>query len=509
MDTVDVHVTGTTINLTGSSTLAINDENTFFIQVMNSEGEGIPNVVVDISLSDTAIGAVADINIVNTVTTDITGQATFSVLGTSGGGNSIIIKAVGVVESHDVTVQADSFLFSTFNNGQQSVNPEINILPDVLLSNTATIELTWLQSNVPIADGTVVSFTSTRGTLTANSATILNGKASTSISSTNAGKALITVTGSEGGTTLNNQLEFEFVAETIHTLVAQASPSSIAPNGDTSTISVVAKDINGNLVKGKTIEFTLTDTNGGNILPATAVTDSIGSASTVYTSNTSSAQNGVSIKATVQEFPTLFNIVELTVAERELFISLGTGNELIEPDITTYNKQYSAFVTDVDSTPREGVVLTVSAIPSDYYKGTWVKILDENGDFLSWAPSYSTIPPCPNEDVNKDGILDVGEDINSNGRLTPGNIVSALGEVTTDEFGQAIIDIRYAQSFGTWVDVNLIVSTKVNGTENSSQTRFTLPVLASDVLVENTTPPTSGIGLSGPFGLIGDCSNEN
>ena len=262
-------------------------------------------------------------------------------------------------------------------------------------------------------------------------------------------------------------------------------------------------------MKGKTIEFTLTDTNGGNILPATAVTDSIGSASTVYTSNTSSAQNGVSIKATVQEFPTLFNIVELTVAERELFISLGTGNELIEPDITTYNKQYSAFVTDVDSTPREGVVLTVSAIPSDYYKGTWVKILDENGDFLSWAPSYSTIPPCPNEDVNKDGILDVGEDINSNGRLTPGNIVSALGEVTTDEFGQAIIDIRYAQSFGTWVDVNLIVSTKVNGTENSSQTRFTLPVLASDVLVENTTPPTSGIGLSGPFGLIGDCSNEN
>jgi hypothetical protein len=509
MDSVDVHVAGSTINLIGSSSLAINDENRFFIQTLNSEGVGIANSTVELSLSDTANGSIADITIVNSVTTDITGQASFSVLGTTGGSNTIIIKALGVTKLHDITVQADSFLFSSFNNGTQSVDPKISNLPDVLLSNSALIELTWMQSNTSISDGTVVSFTSTRGIVSPSTARTINGKAYTSISSTNAGKALVTVTGTYDGITLNNQLEFEFVAETINTITAQTSPSSVAPNGDTSTISVVAKDLNGNLVKGKTIEFTLTDTNGGTILPATAVTDSNGSASTVYTSNTVSAQDGVSIKATVQEFPNIFDIVTLTVAERELFIALGTGNQLIETDSTTYNKQYTVFVTDVDSTPRKGVVLTVSAVPHDYYKGEWIKLLDEKGDFASWGANYSTIPPCLNEDLNIDGILDFGEDTNANGMLTPGNVVSALGEVTTDEFGQAIIDIRYAQSFATWVNIDLVVSAKVSGTESSSQTRFTLPVLAADVLDENITPPTSGIALIGPFGLVGDCTVAN
>lgn len=504
-DSVNVLVTGTTINLTGSSSLAINDENSFFIQVLNSEGVGIPNVVVDLSLSGTG----ADITIADSVTTDFTGQASFSVMGTSGGSNTIIAKAVGFSASHIVSVQADSFLFSRFDNGQQSVNPEMTTLPDVLLSKNAMIELTWMQSNTPIADGTVVNFTSTRGVISPSSVTIVDGKASINISSTNAGKALVTATGISGNVTLNNQLEFEFVAETVNSVVVQASPKSVAPNGDTSTISVIVKDINGNLVKGKTIDFTLTDTSGGTILPATAITDSNGSASTVYTSNSVSAKDGVAIKATVQELPSLASTVKLTVAERELFIALGTGNELIEANSTTYNKQYSVFVTDVNSTPREGVTLTVSAVPNNYYKGQWIKLLDDTSAFTSWGANYTTNLPCPNEDLNIDGILDLGEDTNQNGMLTPGNVVTVLGEVTTDELGQAVIDIRYAQSFATWVNVNLVVSAKVSGTESSAQTRFTLPVLASDVLNENVPPPTSGIGLIGPFGQAGSCTNAN
>jgi hypothetical protein len=508
-DNVDVQVTGTTINLTGSSSLAINDENSFFIQVLDSEGVGIPNITVGLSLSGPNDGAVAEITLADSVTTDITGQANFSVMGITGGSNTIVATALGVTTSHNVVVQADSFLFSDFSNGQQSVDPEVNALPDVLLSDSAEIELTWTQSNAPIADGTLVSFTSTRGTVNPSTAMTADGKVSTNITSTNAGKALVTVTGTAGGITLSNQLEFEFVAETVATISAQASPRSIAPNGDTSTISVVVKDLNGNLVKGKTIDFSLSGTSSGNILPASAVTDSNGSASTVYTSSAVSAQDGISITATVKSEPSISDVVTLTVADRELFIALGTGNDLIEPDSTSYNKQYSVFVTDVDSTPQEGVTLKVSAVPNNYYKGQWVKLLDENGDFASWGPSYSTVPPCPNEDLNIDGILDVGEDTNGNGLLTPGNVVSATGEVTTNEFGQAIIDIRYAQSFATWVDVNLVVSAKVSGTESSTQTRFTLSVLASDVLDEDISPPNSGIGLIGPFGLLGDCTVEN
>ena len=508
IDTVDVQVIGTTITLSGSSSLAINDENKFFISVLNSDGIGIPSSEIALSLANNSEGDIADITIVDSVTTDITGQASFKVVGTTGGSNTILANGLGVTSEHDVSVQADSFLFNSFSNGTTTINPESGALPDVLLSNVATIELTWNKSGVAVADGTEVSFTSTRGELTPNTAIINNGKVTTELRSNNAGKALVTATGTLGGVTLNNQLEFEFVAENVATIQAQASPSSIAPNGDTSTVSVVVKDSNGNLVKGKTIDFSIQGTSGGSILPASAVTDSNGAASTVYTSNTVSAQDGVVITAVVKSVPAINATVSLTVADRELFMSLGTGNELLEIDSTAYNKQYSVFVTDVDSTPQEGVILKVSAVPNNYYKGEWVKILDDQGEFSNWGASYSNTG-CLNEDINIDGILDVGEDINMNGKLTPGNVVSVLGEVTTDEFGQAIIDIRYAQSFATWVDINLIVSAKVSGTESSAKTIFTLPVLSDDVLDEDIQPPTSGIGLKSPFGSASDCSNAN
>ncbi|ARD43274.1 Ig-like domain-containing protein [Colwellia sp. PAMC 21821] len=503
-DTLNVQVTGTSINLTGSSSLAINDNNSFFIQVLNSEGVGIPNAKVDLSLMPPTTGDVAAITIVDSVTTDITGQANFVVTGTTGGKNSIVANAVGVTTNHDVTVQADSFLFSSFNNGQGTVTPGTNALPDVLLSNNATIELTWMQSNTAIADGTIVNFTSTRGTLSSNSASTVDGKVEAIISSTNAGKALVTVTGTQDGITLSNQLEFEFVAESVNSLSTQASPSSIAPNGDTSTISVVAKDLNGNLVKGKTIEFTLTDTSGGNILPATAVTDSNGSASTVYTSNSVSAQDGVSIIATVQDTPSQTDSVTLTVADRNLFITLGTGNELIEVDSATFNKQYVVFVTDVDSaSPAKNTVLTVSAVPKSYRKGRWIKLLDEQDEFDQWGAEVSTT--CDNEDLNIDGVLDVGEDINGDGRLTPGNVAAVLGEVTTDDQGSALIDIKYPQNFGAWVNINLIVSAKVGGTESSQQVVFVLPAFLVDVLNEDAPPPSG----TSPFGNSNNCSDSN
>jgi hypothetical protein len=331
---------------------------------------------------------------------------------------------------------------------------------------------------------------------------IVDGKATTNIRSTNAGKSLVTATGTSGNVTLSNQLEFEFVAETASTIVAQASPNSIAPNGDTSTISVIVKDINGNLVKGKTIDFSLSGTSSGNILPASAVTDSNGSASTVYTSNTVSPRDGISVTATVKEEPSIFDTVTLTVADRNLFITLGTGNELIEVDTATFNKQYVAFVTDVDSaSPAKNTVLTVSAVPRSYNKGFWEKLLDVNGDFDQWGANISVT--CDNEDSDIDGFLGPLEDINKDGILTPGNIAAVLGEVTTDEQGSALIDIKYPQNYGGWINVDLVVSAKVGGTESSQQTLFTLPALLGDVLNEDASPPQG----RSPLGVSSNCDD--
>jgi hypothetical protein len=521
-DTLEVDVVGTTLTLTGSSSLALNDETSYIVNVLDSDGNGVAKTAVTLSLGGGEAGI--ELPTPAMVTTDAEGQASIKVTGLTGGTNSIVVTALGASASQSVSVQADSFLYTHFSNGVDTVNPsDTPIVPDVALDpQVATITLTWQRNGVAISDGKPVSFTTTRGTLSAANDTTLNGEATVTLSASDAGKAIVTFVGTDtvngNDIELTNQLEFEFFADTAATIRAQASPNSIGPNQQTSTISVVVNDSNGNLVKNKRVKFVLEDISGGSIFPATAVTDSSGSASTVYTSNSTSAKDNVSITAIVEDTPTITDVATLTVAERELFISLGTGNDLEELDSTDYVKEYSVFVTDVESNAIPNVELTVSAIPENYYKGLWVPTYD-GADFVLWyalgegstntpGPIYLNKTKCSNEDVNLDGILDEGEDFNGDGKLTPGNIVSVIDPDVTDENGRSIIRVVYPQSYGAWLDVKLIVSGKVTGTEGSSQAIFTLPVSVDDINVEDVSPPSQGIGTRGPFGMSNVCSDN-
>ena len=525
-DTLEIEVVGTTITLTGTTSLALNDEASYIINVLNSDGKGVAKTTVAISLSgistESPAGSVAEISLPATVTTDSDGQATVKATGSTGGTNTIIVSALGTTSSQAVSVQADSFLFTSFSNGVDTVNPSNTpLVPDVSLTQTASVTLTWQRNNQPVADGKVVTFTTTRGVLTATEATTVDGKVTVTLDSNDAGKALVTFVGSDTvsgkAIELTNQLEFEFFADAAATIKAQASPNSIGPNEQTSTISVVVKDANGNLVKNKRVKFILTDISGGSIFPATAITDSSGSASTIYTSNSTSAKDAVSIEAIVEDTPAITDTVSLTVSERELFISLGTGNKVEELGSTDYVKEYSIFVTDAESNAVTNVELTVSAIPESYYKGFWMRTYDGD-DFLVWAasgvgsvakPTIWVAPTkCANEDVNFNGILDDGEDTNKDGELTPGNIVSISGNFVTDSDGRSVVRIIYPQSYGHWLDARLIVSGKVTGSESSTQAIFTLPVLAEHVSSENGVPPTQAISTIGPFGYLAECEKN-
>jgi hypothetical protein len=545
-DSLEVDVVGTTLTLTGSSSLALNDETSYIVSVLDSDGNGVAKTTVTLSLG----GGGADIELPSPalVTTDAEGQALVQVTGTSGGTNSIVVTALGATASQDVSVQADSFLFTRFSNGIDEVNPSNTpIVPDVSLTQIASLTLTWQRDGAAVV-GKKVSFSTTRGVLLASDGvtvitegtTDLNGQVTVYLTATNAGKALVTFVGKDNVIELTNQLGFEFYADTAATILAQASPNSIGPNQQTSTISVVVRDPNGNLVKNKKIKFILTDVSNGSISTGTAVTNSSGSASTIYTSNSTSAKNAVLIEAIVEDTPAITDTVTLTVSDRELFISLGTGNELEELGTTDYVKEYSVFVTDAESNAVENVELTVSAIPENYYKGLWVPTFD-GSDFVLWlalgegstnspSPIYLGKKTCPNEDSNLNGILDTedindndtldaGEDVNLNGlldtedingddELTPGNIVSISGTLVTNADGRAVIRVIYPQSYAHWLDVKLIVSGKVTGSEDSTQAIFTLPVSIDDINVEDATPPAQGIGTIGPFGLSNDCSDN-
>jgi hypothetical protein len=95
----------------------------------------------------------------------------------------------------------------------------------------------------------------------------------------------------------------------------------------------------------------------------------------------------------------------------------------------------------------------------------------------------------PNEDVNRNLILDAGEDNNFDGELTPPN--SAAGTVpstvTTDENGVSNFNLVYLKASAVWIRDEIMATTLVLGTETSATMVFRLPYMIGD---EDNLPPS-------------------
>jgi adhesin/invasin len=284
------------------------------------------------------------------------------------------------------------------------------------------------------------------------------------ICSDNAGPAVISATAGPAGP--SSQISIEFVATIPTSLILQATLTSLAVNQQ-SVITAVLRDAQNNLVKNQTVSFSLTDVSGGQIFPASAVTDSFGRASTIYTAGAvPSANNGVGITAAAVDTlgNTIRDTIRLTVARQALFVVLGTANNVVTLSTTQYALAYSVLVTDANGSPIANTSVTLSIPPTQYRKG----------------PCGNPNPPtCPSEDSNRNGILDPGEDTNNNGNnngiLDPGNVATVPTTVTTNTTGFAFFDVVYAQEFAGLVEVELNARTVVVGSEGSSQARFFLP----------------------------------
>jgi len=329
------------------------------------------------------------------------------------------------------------------------------------------------------------------------------GNATVYICADNAGPAVISAAAnvSHGP---SSQVEIEFVATTVNSLVLQATPTtlSVNPPGSTaqqSVITAVARDAQGNLVKNQTVSFSLHDVSGGHIFLASDVTDSVGQASTVYTVGAApSAHDGVVITAAIGAVTAT---VTLTVAQRPLFVVLGTGDVVNTPTSTQYALPYSVLVTDADGNPIAGAIVDLSVLPAHYQKGFYDKVSDVNHN-CGWQ-KVLTSPACENEDRNQNGILDPGEDFNNNGRVDPGNVATASpSTVTTDTSGFAFFNVVYAKQY-TWVEVALEARTVVAGTEGSSQAQFFLLGAASDFNACTVSPP----GQISPYGIAMTCAD--
>ncbi|MEO6185335.1 MAG: Ig-like domain-containing protein, partial [Steroidobacteraceae bacterium] len=337
--TVTVNVAGSTLSVQGPNALTLSQQGTYRVTLLDSGNHAIAGRAI------TVASARSNTLSASTVTTDSTGSASFNLTAANGGNDTLTVTGLGLTSTQAVAVNSDSFWITAPAAGTE-----------VALGAPQAVTVTWLVGGAPVA-GQTVNFSTTRGTVTAATAvTNGSGVATTSVTSTNAAGAVVTANSGVSTATL----ALEFVAQTPATIDIQPSAFSIGPN-QTSTLTAVLRDAAGKLVKKKTVVFTLNDVMGGTLSVGAANTDSQGRAQTVYTaSNTTSANNGVKITAAVQGFPGVTpREVALAVGRREVFISVGTGNQVAEPNPAQYPIDYIVQLTDANGNGVPNVPVTL------------------------------------------------------------------------------------------------------------------------------------------------------
>ena len=472
--------------IAGPAALAQGDSADYTVALEDELGQGIAGQLVGLT---SALGNTIS---AGSTVTDSAGVVQFTYTATTAGTDTIGATALNsnVVASQTVDISNDSFSLAIAGG-----------LTEIPLNTPTNVTVTWISGGVPVV-GSPVNFATTRGVLTPTSGvTDGAGQVTVSIQAATAGPVLINATGQPSGPTTS--ISAEFIATIPANLDLQAEPLTIA-TGDQSTLTAQVTDANSNPVKNQVVDFSiLLDPSSGSLSSPTAVTDSSGRAVTVYTAGaTSTAQDGVQIQAVIQG-TAITALENLTVARKELFISLGTGNDINEPNQAQFRKEWVVQVTDADGNAVNGVNVQVSINSLQWIQGCYVQ------GTTQWVQMVTAV--CDDEDSNRNGVLDtfptvpVDEDFNSNGRIEAGNIalVAAQGgiagqaaNVVTDITGSALVDVFYPQNYHGWVRVEIEAKASVAGTETRRTVSFVLDAKAADIVNLQASPP----GQFSPFG---------
>ncbi|TFW29847.1 Ig-like domain-containing protein [Duganella callida] len=493
-----VNVAGNKLSINAAPTINVGSSADVTVTLLDSASNPLSGKPVSFSSNANALTVKGG----GAAVTNGAGQLVLSYAASGGTADVITVKSMGEIASTGIAINASAFAVRVLDaGGAVAGSAAINVCQQV---------------SVTSAPGSSVSVSSSRGAIysdaacsvpASGAAALSGGAATVYLSATSPGVA--TLTANAGGQTAQTSVEFVALVTNASTISVQVDPAVVGANtaGSTSqqaTLRAIVRDgtAQNNLVKNASVAFSIVnDPSGGSLTqPAVVVTGADGVASTSYIAGTSAtALNGVKIQAQLMGGSNPTATASLTVAQKSLFISAGTGNTVGTPAAATYQVDYAVFVTDAAGNAVPGVKLTASVQPVTYYKG-YLQYAAPQGP---WQPAARTA--CANEDVNGNGIIDAGEDINGNGRLDPGIPVQVTPSVTTDASGQATVSLVYPRDHVYWLDVNLTIRGQASGTESSYTSLVHLMGLSTDYSDQNKTPP----GVNSPYGVATQCSNPN
>jgi hypothetical protein len=500
--TTVVNVAGNRLTVNAASTINAGASADVTVKLVDSAGNALVGKPVTFSSNANSLTVKGG----GAAVTNAAGQLILTYAATGGSADVLTVRALGETASAAIAINTSSFAVRVLDGGGNVVTT----------SNIGTCRQVAVTGGNGSSAGDV-TISSSRGTVYANpgctvplagAVALVGGAANAYLDANSPGVA--TLTARSG--TLGTQTDLEFVAPltAASTITVQADPAVIGVNTAGSitqqvTLRAVVRDGPGqnNPVKNALVSFSiLADASGGALTqPSDVTTAADGSATVSFIAGaTATATNGVQIQARIVGGAVTSNtaVAQLTVAQRSLFISAGTGNLISAPDSATYQQDYAVFVTDAAGNAVSGVRLTASVLPVSYYKGRLGYI-----DPGPWAPVQQV--QCANEDSNRNGILDAGEDLNGNGKLEPGLPVTITPAVTTDATGRATVSLVYPRDRVNWLDVNLTVRGQSNGSESTYTSLVHLLGLSSDYTNQNVAPP----GAVSPYGVATTCSNAD
>ena len=208
-------------------------------------------------------------------------------------------------------------------------------------------------------------------------------------------------------------------------------------------------------------------------------------------------------------------LVSLTVVAEPLGVTIGTDEKIIidRNDGLVYVKKFIVSVSDAAGVAKADVNLVASIDLTLYRKGEYT-VGTSNSGAAGWVKTGQILKDgdaaeCPNEDKNRNGVLEAGEDFNNDGVLWPRkpDVTVRLLSSKTAADGTAQLEIQYAKDHGSWVDVLITVSASgVSGSEGRAS-YFIAPIPVDAVSIAKTTSAPAFV--VSPYGKSTLCSDKN
>ncbi len=502
----DITVSGTKLAVNAFSSINLKTSTDMVVKLVDSSGNALVGKPVTFSAQTNALTVKGGGT--SPALTDNNGQLVLSYNAQSGTSDTITIKGQGDSLVVPVAINAANFTI----NAVTGANVALTTLA------TQTCYAISVHSDVAGTPQTGnVRFSTSRGVIYQDAGcaapllaplSLVGGNAIAYVRAAGAGRTSLSARNE--GTGVSVQADVEFVAPLTPqaTITLQADPAVIGANtaGSTSqrsSLRAVVRDgtAENNLVKNAQVGFTIqSDASGGSLSsPSVVNTDGDGMATVSYIAGqASTGVDGVVVQAQLQGASNSSATAKLTVTKKSLFISAGSGNALDGADSSTYRKTYTVFVTDAAGNPVPDVIITAAAWPKAYYKG----YLQYSASATRWVVAQSL--ECPNEDQNRNGMLDAKEDENKNGFLDPGIPLNLSTGGKTDSSGTTTVTLTYPRDRANWLDVELTIRGNSSGTEATYVGYTLLPGLFSDFNRQDVSPP----GVNSPYGQANVCSDS-